>query len=97
MKVYEFRLKFHWSLFLSFELTILHYLNQWWLVYRRMYASLGINELNIHAVIRAIIMYPISDNSNRLSVIHTTIVAVAEEYFIIFVMDQELCYDILFG
>ena len=23
-----------------------HYLNQWWLVYRRIYASLGLNELN---------------------------------------------------
>ena len=47
MKMNEFRLGFHWSLFLRFELTILHhwfrlwlgadqatshYLNQWWLV-----------------------------------------------------------------
>ena len=24
-----------------------HYLNQWWLDYRRKYASLGLNELNI--------------------------------------------------
>ena len=23
-----------------------HYLNQWWLVYRRIYASLGLNELS---------------------------------------------------
>ena len=61
MKMYEFRLKFHWSSFLRFQLTIFqhwfrywlgavqatsHYLNQWWLVYWRIYASLGLNELN---------------------------------------------------
>ena len=60
MKMYEFRLKFHWSLFLIVQLTISqhwlrwllgadqatsHYLNQWWLVYWRIYASLGLNEL----------------------------------------------------
>ena len=54
MKMFEFRLKFHWSLFLRIQLTILHhwcrwwlgavhgtshYLNQWWLVYRCIYAS----------------------------------------------------------
>ena len=47
MKMHEFRLRFHWSLFLRFELTIFqhwfrqwlgadqatsHYLNQWWLI-----------------------------------------------------------------
>ena len=60
MKIFEFRLKFHWSLFLMVQLTIFqhwfrqwlgagqatsHYLNQWWLIYRRIYASLGLNEL----------------------------------------------------
>ena len=60
MKIHEFRLRFHWSLFVRFELTIFqhwfrkwlgagqatnHYLNQWWLVYWRIYASLGLNEL----------------------------------------------------
>ena len=60
MKMLEFRLKFHWSLFLMVTLTLFqhwlrwwlgavqatsHYLNQWWLVYRRIYASLGLNEL----------------------------------------------------
>ena len=49
---YKFRLKFHWILFLWVQLTIFqhwfrkwldavqatsHYLNQWWLVYRRIY------------------------------------------------------------
>ena len=32
-------------MFLRFPLTIFHYLNQWWLVYRCIYASLGLNEL----------------------------------------------------
>ena len=60
MKMFEFRLKFHGSLFLRFQLTIFqhwfrywlgaiqatsHYLNQWWLAYRRIYASLGLSEL----------------------------------------------------
>ena len=60
MKICEFRLIFHWSLFLRDQLTIFqhlfrkwlgagqatsHYLNQWWLVYWRLYASLGLNEL----------------------------------------------------
>ena len=60
MKIFEFRWKFHWSLFLRVQLTIFqhwfrywlgavqatsHYLNQWWLVYWRIYASLGLNEL----------------------------------------------------
>ena len=60
MKMFEFRLKFHWGgLFLRFQLTLFqhwyrywlgavkatsHYLNQWWLVYWRIYASLGLNE-----------------------------------------------------
>ena len=60
MKIFEFRLKFHWSLLLRVQLAIFqhwlrwwlgavqatsHYLNQWSLVYRRIYASLGFNEL----------------------------------------------------
>ena len=60
IKMLEIRLIFHWSLFLAVESTILHhwfrlrlgadqatsqYLNQWWLDYRRIYASLGLNEL----------------------------------------------------
>ena len=53
-------IKYHWSLFLRVQLTISqhwfrqwlgtdkatsHYLNQWWLDYWRIYASLGPNEL----------------------------------------------------
>ena len=60
MKMYEFRLKFHWTLFPGVQLTIFqhwfrkwlgagqatsHYLNQRWKVYWRIYASLGLNEL----------------------------------------------------
>ena len=57
MKMYEFRLRFHWILFPRVKLTISqhwfrswlgagqatsHVLNQWWLVYWRIYASLGL-------------------------------------------------------
>ena len=60
MKMFEFRLKFHWSLFLRVQLTISqhwfrwwfgavqatsHHLSQWCLVYQRIYASFGLNEL----------------------------------------------------
>ena len=60
MKTYEFWLRFHWSFFLRLELTIFqhwfrwwfgayqaasHFLNQWWLVYWSIYASLGLKEL----------------------------------------------------
>ena len=60
MIIYEFRLKFHWSLFPRFQLTIFqhwfrqwlgvdqaasHYLNHWWLDYWPIYVSLGLNEL----------------------------------------------------
>ena len=63
MKMHEFRLKFRWSLFLKFQLTTFqlwfrwwlgtnqatrHYLNQLWLVYWRVYASLGLNELTLN-------------------------------------------------
>ena len=59
-KMFEYRLKIHWSLFLGVQLTIFHHwfrqwlgavqttrhsLNQWWLDYRRIYASFGLNEL----------------------------------------------------
>ena len=61
MKMYEFRLNCHWSLFLRVQLTISqhwfrwwlgagqatsHCLNQCWLVYWRINASLGLNELS---------------------------------------------------
>ena len=61
MKKFEFQSKFHWSLYLRVQLTIFlrwfrwwldavqatsHYLNQWWLVYRCIYALLSLKELN---------------------------------------------------
>ena len=60
MKLFKFRLRFHWSLFPRVQIIIFqhwfrywlgagqatsHYLNQWWLVYWRIYASFGLNEL----------------------------------------------------
>ena len=77
MKMLEFWLKFHWSLFLRVQLTIFHhwfrqwlgavqvtghYLNQWWFVYRRIYASLGLNELmsfyRMHIIKALLLMIP---------------------------------------
>ena len=61
MKIYKFRLRFHLNFFPSIQITIFHhcfrkwlgagqatshYLNQWWLVDWRVYASLGLNELS---------------------------------------------------
>ena len=63
-KLFEFRLNFMWSLFLRVQLLIFHHsfrqwpdagqatshcLNQRWLVYWRIYASLGLNELRVKA------------------------------------------------
>ena len=60
MKMSWFRLKFHWGLFLRVQLmtsqhwfrywlgadqATSHCLNQWWLDYRRIYASLDLNQL----------------------------------------------------
>ena len=63
--LFQFYLKFHRSLFLRTQLTIWqhwfrywlgtiqvtgHYLNQWWLVYRHTFVSLGLNELKNKAL-----------------------------------------------
>ena len=60
MKIYEFVLWFHWISFLRVQITLFphsirqwldaprvtsHFRNQWWLVYWRIYASLGFVEL----------------------------------------------------
>ena len=60
LKMYKFRLRFHWNLFPRVQLTLFqhwcrlwlgagqatsHCLNQCWLVYWCIYASLGLNEL----------------------------------------------------
>ena len=61
MRMYKFLLRFHWSLFPRVQLTIFqywfrlwlgadqaisNYLNQWWLVYWHICASLEFNELD---------------------------------------------------
>ena len=60
LKMFQFRFNFYWHLLLGVQSIIFqhcfrwwlgafqatsHYLNQWWIVYRRIYASLGLNEL----------------------------------------------------
>ena len=48
MEMYEFRLKFHSSLFLRLDWSApSHYLDQWWLVYWHKYAPLGLDGLLI--------------------------------------------------
>ena len=81
MKMSELRLIFHWNLFLRLNLTIFqhwfrqwlgadetssHYLNKWWLVYWRVYASLGINELK-HVWVSLSLTRFKSQYRNRLS------------------------------
>ena len=73
--MYELWLIFHWSLFLRVQLTIFQhrfrwwpdanqatglYLNQWWLVYWRIYASLGINELTLGCNLQLVIFKDIA-------------------------------------
>ena len=72
MRMNEFRLRFHWSLFPRVKLTkshhwfrqwlgagqaTSHYLNQWWLVHWRIYASLGLNELTCKTVVTPLLMH----------------------------------------
>ena len=82
MKMCEFRLRFHWSVLLLIELTIFphcfryclgtdqaknHYLYQWWLVYWRIHASLGLNELNkLSVVINSAVLNIIYHNSQSI-------------------------------
>ena len=55
IKMHQLRLIFHWSLFPRVQLTIFqhwfkyhrYHLNRWWLVHWRIYASPGLNELNV--------------------------------------------------
>ena len=75
IKMYVFRLTFHWNLFLVVQLTIFqhrfrwwlgadqatsHYLKQWWLDYRRIYASLGLNDnivISVHIMCVVLIRF----------------------------------------
>ena len=79
MKMFEFWLKFHWSLFLGVQLTIFqhwfrwwlgadqatsHYLNQWGIIYRCIYASLGFSESNcIQMILIYLNVHPEAKNS----------------------------------
>ena len=75
-KMYEFRLRFHRNLFLWYKLTIFqhwfrkwlgtdqatsHYLNLLWLVYWRIYASLGLNDLTPLLTLTTLIKAPSVD------------------------------------
>ena len=82
MKMYEFQLKFHQSLFLRVQLTIFHhwfrywlgagqatshYLKQWWLIKWRIYASLGLNELSkVILSIRVVFFLESTDSLNQI-------------------------------
>ena len=89
MKIFELRLKFNWSLFLRVHLTIFqhwfrlrlgaeqatcHYLNQCWLDHWRIYASLGLNELNRNIIMLTII------SSKMLHAVKLTIFNASGEY-----------------
>ena len=67
MKIFEFWFKFHSCVFLGVQFMIFqhwlrqwlgtyqatsHYLIQWWLVYWRVYASLGLNELRLYVKLK---------------------------------------------
>ena len=80
MKIFEFRLKFHWSLFPRIQLTIFqhwfrlwlgadqatsHYLNQWWLDHWCTYASLGLNELMTRDRQGLIFSFPFASQGNQ--------------------------------
>ena len=74
MKMLEVWLNFHWNSLLRVQLTIFqhwfrkwlgadeatsHYPNQWWLDYRRIYAALGLSELNCRHWDKFIHNYPL--------------------------------------
>ena len=89
--MHQLRSRFYWNLFPRVQWTIFqhwfkywlgagqatsHYLNQWWLVYRRIYASLGLNELNpleepVYIQERAIYIIEASEPQNRPPIFQT--------------------------
>ena len=77
MKMYEFRLNCPWSLFLMVQLKIFqhwswlwlgavqvpsHYLNQWRLVFQRIYASLGLSELKWTTIAEGVVYLWLNGN-----------------------------------
>ena len=72
MKMYEFRIRFHWILFPGVQLTIFQhwfrqwfgarqatsqYLNQGWFVNWRIYASFGLNELSAFSFMKSFVFW----------------------------------------
>ena len=102
MKMFQFRLTFHWSLFLRVQLTIFqhwfrwwlgagqatsHCLNQWCLVYWRIYASLGLDELRylrrrqIAVVIQVSMSHSIiSHEANTMIIIAVTLSSTCKNF-----------------
>ena len=84
MKMLEFRLRFHWSLFLRVQLTITgdkplsKPMNQWWLVYWRIYASLGLNELRFlhHS---DVIMSAMACQITSVTIVYSTVCSGADQ------------------
>ena len=80
MKMHQFRLRFHWSLFPRIQLAIFqwlgagqatsHYLNQLWLIYRRIYASLGLIELKEKKSVWSEESYNVLIQQKRISKYH---------------------------
>ena len=69
MKMFKFRLRFHGSLFPRVQLMIFQhwfgYLNHWWLVYWRIYASLGLNVLTcVYIVSRDFLSLKVDPSTN---------------------------------
>ena len=82
-EMFEFRLKFHWKLFLRVQFLIIqhcfrwwlgavqatsHHLNQWWLAYWRIYASLSLNDLSTACIS---VLQPLHTTGGRMQGLET--------------------------
>ena len=103
MKIYQFPLRFHWSLFLREQLTIFQhwlwwclgasqmtsrYPNQWWSIYWRLHASL--NVLNAFSVYKCFLL--LIRCSNLCGVTHLWDSG-NEQYFIYTSCQSKLSYQ----
>ena len=111
MKTYEFKFRFHWKLFLWVQLTIFqhwfrqwlgadqatsHYLNQWWLDYRRIYASLGLNELTHYTLWRHMASenWAIIGWDNDLSPIRCQVIILKQGWLVVnWTLRNKYCWD----
>ena len=86
-KMYQFRPKFHWNVFLGTQLNIFyhwfrswlgadqatsHHLNQCWLIYWRIYASLGLNEIHVFHFLRNTASFRMQHDKASGAVVTTT-------------------------